>query len=198
MDGTANGMLNTTAVIVQGKLSIREVEAGNSFTINLFGTDEVQIFPHAENGRECGVEVTDTSTVVLPCNLGKKPIAVMGGALDVDASPPGKTTCPSWVHLKSKYASTPPVADNLIPTPTNPKGITAHNSRYTSSDVVVNDMGDDEFKIEGATKNNGLRVKFKPQGSLERKNSVGKTVTLSWSYKVDDGASHLGWTGRAK
>ena len=45
-------------------------------------------------------------------------------------------------------------------------------------------------------------VRFKPQGSNERLNAIGKSVTLSWSYRVDDSIAspqtHLGWVGRAK
>ena len=200
VDSTANGILNTTAVVVQGELSIREPTPGHSFNLNLFGTDDIHIVPHVENKFECGTDIANTS-IALPCNLGKKPIAVMGGKLDVDALPPGKTTCPSWVNLKSKYSSTVPVADDLLPSPTSPAGIAAPRARYTTDSVVVFDMGDDEYKIENAKLSQGLRVRFKPVGSLERTNAVGKTITLSWSYKVDDtaaSAAHLGWKGSAR
>ena len=89
----------------------------------------------------------------------------------------------------------------MIPDPANPKGIDAHNSRYTSSVVVPEDVGGGEYKITSGLKNNGLRVRFKPADSLERTNAIGKVVTLSWKYKVDDtaaGGTHLGWRGRAK
>lgn len=206
VDNTANGTLNTTALVVQGKLSIREPSTSNTFTLNLFGTDDVQFLPHSQNQYECGVNVTNTSTIALPCNLGKKPIAVLGGTLDVDALPQGKTTCPSWVNLKSKQSSSPPVADDLIPDieldPANPQGIESHSSRYPSAAVVVHDMGGGEFKLDDVSQNRGLRVRFKPAGSLERTNAVGKTVTLSWKYKVDDSTAspdvHLGWKGKAK
>lgn len=141
---SAHGILNTTSVIVQGRLTIREPAGSDkSFVVNLYGTKDVLFLPHASNEFECGQNATTSEAI--PCDLGKKPIAVLGGTLDVDAlstsAASSKTQCPSWVRLRNKSSSSPAAADNLIPDVPRVQGIASFNERHASQTSKVTDVG---------------------------------------------------------
>lgn len=192
VDASANGVLNATHVVVQGVLSVREPAGGGSFAINLYGTEGVAFAPHAENSAACGEGGGGA------CDLGKKPLAVLGGRLDVDALP-ASPSCPSWASLRSRASSSPPLPDDLVPDPPQVQGVASAGERYASLTDLVAHVGGGEYKLEGAavTRSSGVRLRLKPKGSLERANAIGRTLTLSWSYMVDDGGAGSGWTGRA-
>ena len=197
---SAHGILNTTSVIVQGRLTIREPAGSDkSFVVNLYGTKDVLFLPHASNEFECGQNATTSEAI--PCDLGKKPIAVLGGTLDVDAlstsAASSKTQCPSWVRLRNKSSSSPAAADNLIPDVPRVQGIASFNERHASQTSKVTDVGNGEYSITGATKNMGLRIRLEQKGHLDRQNAIGKTLTLSWEYKVDNYGAHPEWKGKA-
>lgn len=89
----ANVMLNTTSIIVQGMLRIEPPADGNKVEVVLHGSEEVFLYPHDEcNG---GYDPTCPARK----SVGKKPIVVAGGTLDIRGV---DETCPSWTRLDRK------------------------------------------------------------------------------------------------
>lgn len=109
---TANVVINTTAVFVQGQLDMTEPtttpgaddiftsshnDPQAAVTITLFGVEDQYFFPYTG----CNGEYLDTCTEKK--NLGTKPIVVAGGKLNIQAR---NSTCPSWTHLVEKVSDT--------------------------------------------------------------------------------------------
>ena len=93
---STHGILETSHMFIQGELKIDPPEnaEANRVTINLIGLDEdVFLAPHPHNAMAC------MSYANGKCPLGKRPIAVAGGKLDVRGLQ-DPTTCPSWVNLQ--------------------------------------------------------------------------------------------------
>jgi hypothetical protein len=91
--------LNTTSIVVQGIWSIdppvysSPAEPLKTFQVSLYGFDLQYLHPHSENAAVC-------SSTAAGCTLGKKPIAVAGGTLDIRGIANQDTAdCPSWVKL---------------------------------------------------------------------------------------------------
>ena len=138
-------------------------------------TSSLLFSPHEQNADQCGVNATTNE--VLPCNLGKKAIAVLGGKLDINALP---HECPSWVNLRSKRSSSPPVADDLMKDSPNMQGVGTATERTASQTSKVSyDDVNEVWTVNNAAKNNGIRTRLKPKDSLEGINASGKPVTLS-------------------
>ena len=90
---TTVGTLETTHLIIQGILKIDP--HSEIFTIKLIGDgNNVFMTPHEENLSAC------ESNLDGKCNLGKRPIAVLGGKLDVKGVEDTSDTCPAWVKLR--------------------------------------------------------------------------------------------------
>jgi hypothetical protein len=91
--------LRTTSIVVQGVWSINPpvysspAEPLKTFQVSLYGFDLQYLHPHSENAAVC-------SSKAAGCTLGKKPIAVAGGTLDIRGIANQDTEdCPSWVKL---------------------------------------------------------------------------------------------------
>lgn len=95
---TANVVLNTTAVFVQGQLDMTEPVEGSAVTVTLFGVEEQFLHPH----EACAGQYEDTC--LGRKNLGTKPIVVAGGKLNIQARP---AACPSWTRLVSQDSNRP-------------------------------------------------------------------------------------------
>ena len=90
---TSVGTLETAHLIIQGTLKIDPHT--QIFTIKLIGNgNNVFVTPHEENLSAC------ESNLDGRCNLGKRPIAVLGGKLDVKGVEDTSDTCPAWVKLR--------------------------------------------------------------------------------------------------
>ena len=90
---TSVGTLETAHLIIQGTLKIDPHT--EIFTIKLIGDgNNVFVTPHEENLSAC------ESNLDGRCNLGKRPIAVLGGKLDVKGVEDTSETCPAWVKLR--------------------------------------------------------------------------------------------------
>ena len=96
---TASLTINTTAVVVQGRLDMTEPAPDHSVTINLYGVEAQYLYPH----HVCGGDYSSACTARQ--NLGSKPIIVAGGKLNVDAGR-GGGTCASWTRLVAKISNT--------------------------------------------------------------------------------------------
>ena len=74
---TANVILNTTAVIVQGMLDMTAPDAasGNQVKVTLYGTEEQFAYPY--DSCDGGYSETCSGRE----NMGKKPIAIVGGKI---------------------------------------------------------------------------------------------------------------------
>lgn len=94
---TANVMLNTTAVFVQGQLDIEKPNAGNKVTVTLYGTEDQYFYPHDLCSGEYNEACTDKK------NMGTKPVVVAGGKLNINAY---DESCPAWTTLVSKVSDT--------------------------------------------------------------------------------------------
>eukprot|EP00957_Ditylum_brightwellii_P156456 11907114-Ditylum_brightwellii.AAC.1 len=90
---TSNVVINTTAIVVQGLLDISTPNVGNKVKVTLYGTDEIFAYPYELcSGMMYDASCTDRKS------MGKKPIAIVGGKVDIQAIAPA---CPSWTTLKS-------------------------------------------------------------------------------------------------
>lgn len=100
---TANVVLNTTGVIIQGMLDIPQPLApDNQVTITLYGTDNIFYYPHDTCGEGDGVgNIFDESSCPSRKDVGKKAIAVVGGKVNIQAR---DTTCASWTKLVAASA----------------------------------------------------------------------------------------------
>ena len=99
---SANIKLNTTAIFVQGILDIEEPADGNKVTINLYGTENIDFYPHEMcNG---GYD----PSCMMKEDVGIKPIVVAGGQLNINAV---GENCPSWSKLRYKSSDTELVVD---------------------------------------------------------------------------------------
>lgn len=106
---SASGTLEATHIFVQGIWKIDppasptpgvRAEHGR-VTVRLTGPDEdVYLTPHEHNAAACASSGGS-------CNVGKRPIAVAGGQLDIRGVEDSET-CPSWVKLKSVVSELPP------------------------------------------------------------------------------------------
>lgn len=77
---TANVVINTTAVIVQGMLDMTIPNSGNQVKVTLYGTEEQYLFPYdkcncSPTGGGCAPDCMHKKSI------GKKPIAIAGGRL---------------------------------------------------------------------------------------------------------------------
>lgn len=99
----AVGTLETAHMIIQGIFKIdphTEV-----FNMKLIGGDyDVMLTPHEENMMACD----------MGCNLGKRPIAVVGGTLDIKGVEDTSESCPAWVKLRD--VTSPPPNSNSTET----------------------------------------------------------------------------------
>lgn len=101
---SASVTIETPYVIVQGVLKMEKPEDDNKVKFSLSGTDDVSFFPYDDCCTEVPAPV-EHSIAGVSCdgncamkqNLGKKPIAVGGGKLEISTIDP---TCPSWTTLK--------------------------------------------------------------------------------------------------
>lgn len=90
---SANVTLEPRRVFVQGILKMDPPAPGNQVKFRLVGPDEDEyLFPHPDNAMSC-----DATT---GCKVGKRPIAVAGGRLDIKGMQ-GSETCPGYVPLRS-------------------------------------------------------------------------------------------------
>lgn len=93
--GASSVVLEAAHVIVQGTLKLDPPSANGRVTIKLVGPDEnVYLTPHPENAMACANYENGA------CPLGKRPVAVAGGTLDVRGVPDATTDCPAWVTLQ--------------------------------------------------------------------------------------------------
>eukprot|EP00957_Ditylum_brightwellii_P212067 15366923-Ditylum_brightwellii.AAC.1 len=100
---SANLVINTTAVFVQGELNMGIPDNDNIVKLTFYGTEDVDFYP----AEQCGGEGTGTprdNNCMHKKNLSKKPFIVAGGKLDIAAVDP---TCPSWTTLKDVGTVTP-------------------------------------------------------------------------------------------
>ena len=96
---STHGTLETSHLLVQGILKIDppDVSETGRVTIKLIGDDtDIYLNPHSHNAMACDRFVDGK------CPMGKRPIAVAGGRLDIrgvdyDSMP---NDCPSWVNLQ--------------------------------------------------------------------------------------------------
>eukprot|EP00547_Thalassionema_nitzschioides_P017582 CAMPEP_0194244958 /NCGR_PEP_ID=MMETSP0158-20130606/12293_1 /TAXON_ID=33649 /ORGANISM="Thalassionema nitzschioides, Strain L26-B" /LENGTH=898 /DNA_ID=CAMNT_0038980567 /DNA_START=451 /DNA_END=3147 /DNA_ORIENTATION=- len=86
---SSNLTIKTTHVFVIGMLKIDVPNSGNQITFSLYGEDNV-LFNSDDYS-------DDLPTCTDGCNLGSKPIAIIGGRLEIQAYPP---TCPGWEKLQ--------------------------------------------------------------------------------------------------
>jgi hypothetical protein len=84
---TANLEIQTTHVIVVGMFKMETPVPGHHVKIHLYGETDV-VYDNVYNLPQCGSS----------CNFGSKPIAVIGGRLEVEGYP---TACPSWEKLQA-------------------------------------------------------------------------------------------------
>mmetsp|Transcript_6627 Transcript_6627/g.12509 ORF Transcript_6627/g.12509 Transcript_6627/m.12509 type:complete len:518 (-) Transcript_6627:1195-2748(-) len=95
---TANLILSTQSIFIQGILDMVKPNMGNKVTVSLYGEEEdAYFYPHdaCDGGYDvaCGARA----------NVGKKPIVIAGGKLNINAWDP---SCPSWTKLKFKLSNT--------------------------------------------------------------------------------------------
>jgi len=123
---TANMVLNTTSVVVQGMWSMTTPDVGNTVKISLYGADDVYIYPHDN----CCIDGACDSECDQRDNLASKPFAVVGGQLDIRVI---DENCPSWTILKRVDASS--------------KTLTVENSMFASCLAVGDELvvAADEF-----------------------------------------------------
>lgn len=196
----ASGTLNTTAVVVQGELQIDAPSTGNKVTFNLFGINDINFYPNIENA------LAEDNNASTPVALGKKPIAVVGGKLNVNAL--SNSGCPSWVKLKSKGESTPATATDFVQGGGDGnseeavapfKGVSSHNMRYPDTDVVtVEEDGNLFYRIKASvsTASSGLRFRL-ATGNLRDSLDVGETLAIKYRYRVNiPEGSDQSWIGK--
>lgn len=87
---TANLVLRTQHIFVQGELVIDPPSEMNVVRVLLFGTTNQSFIPHGENAILCET---------LGCDMSRKPIVVAGGRVDIRGLE--DPSCPSWVKLKN-------------------------------------------------------------------------------------------------
>lgn len=87
---SANLVLRTQHIFVQGELVIDPPREMNIVKVLLFGTTNQSFIPHGENVVLCEV---------LGCDMSRKPIVVAGGKVDIRGLE--DPSCPSWVKLKN-------------------------------------------------------------------------------------------------
>ena len=73
---TANVVLETTSVVVQGLWSMTTPNVSNTVTIRLYGTEDVYAYPHDYC---CSDDTTCDSDCMHKANMESKPFAVVGG-----------------------------------------------------------------------------------------------------------------------
>ena len=104
----ASFIIRTKFVLVQGLLKMdapidTKLPRTDGALIKIIltgGSENVQFYPNTtENTMACGM---DSDSNPLPCNIGKKPVAVAGGRLDIMAI---HDDCPSWTKLQSLSAN---------------------------------------------------------------------------------------------
>ncbi len=96
---STHGTLETAHMFVQGVLQIDPPDNAEAdrVTIKLIGPNEdVFLTPHPHNTIACSKYTNGK------CPVGKRPIAVAGGRLDVRGLQ-DPTTCPSWVNLQDLW-----------------------------------------------------------------------------------------------
>lgn len=124
---SANVVVETTHVFVQGVLKMDAPEGDNEVRIKMVGTENQFLVPHSENSMAC-----DATT---GCNVGKKAIVVAGGRLDIRGL--SDPTCPAWTKLQSVVDPLLASSSDLTTTAEATPGPSSHalacgNSRWGS------------------------------------------------------------------
>ena len=124
---SAHGTLETSFLIIQGVLKMDPpgFSKAEQVTIKLIGDDtDIFLAPHPHNAMAC------SSYIDGKCPLGKRPIAVAGGRLDVrgyDYDQGDMANCPSWVNLQDYWEepidTTMPLHTSYIAVDGNSDGI---------------------------------------------------------------------------
>lgn len=140
---TANLVLRTQYLFVQGELVIDPPSEMNEVKVLLFGTTNQTIIPHGENVALC--ESTG-------CAMGRKPIAVVGGRVDIRGLV--DSSCPSWVKLKQvsnpESNSSQPCNELTQANRDAEMGVTQpFSSAAIDFQVLAEDAGNSYFAVRG-------------------------------------------------
>jgi hypothetical protein len=191
---STHGTLRTPAVVVQGELEIDAPTTGHKFTLSLFGIDEVMFRAYGSDA------------VMMPVELGKKPIAVMGGKLNVQAM--ADDSCPSWVNLLDKSESSVSEPDEFFiggdaEGSDTVQGISIVTTRSSNRVVTVGEEVDENseinhfFRLDATQSGNNGGVRKRLTTGLTKNAAVGSTMEISYRYRVDVAAdSTEEWVGR--
>jgi len=153
-----NATIETPFIFVEGILEARSNEIVDSTNIDglhfiMTGGESQPFFPNIQNKPSCAGGY---------CDVGKKPIVVAGGKLDIQGL---DDTCPTWVKLHDVGRDHQVVPDvyPVIPNPTSDcnravinenfeTGVGHFKSSLGSMDSIVNENSNNFLKVSGRTR----------------------------------------------